>query len=1029
MSTCTKCGQENPDGFRFCGACGTPLIAEPEQVREVRKTVTAVFCDVVGSTPLGERLDPEALRRVMGRYFDEMRGAVEQHGGRVEKFIGDAVVGVFGVPQVHEDDALRAVRAASEMRSRLSELNGSLSEEWGVELEARIGLCTGGVVVGSDDAVVLGDVMNTAARLEQVAMPGEILIGDQTHRLVGHAITAEPVVDLELKGKRSAAAAWRVISIDPTAEAVVREFDRPLVGREYELGLLRQMFERTVAERRSGLATVLGFPGIGKSRLALGLAESLAGEARVLVGHCRSYGEGITYWPIAEMVREAVGENVQAGLVALLDGEPDGERIASVIGAALGEGELTGGGEETFWALRRLFEALAADRPLVLVFEDIHWAEPTLLDLIEYLAGRVRERPLLVLCLARPELLDARPGWGGGKTNAVSLLLEVLSKRDTERMLQERLESRVITPELRARIIESAQGVPLFLEQMLAMMEEESISAEDVPPAISALLAARLESLEHADCALLERASVEGERFHLGALATLAGESRDDVLRRLDELVYRELIRADDADLPGERSFRFAHALIRDAAYERIPKGERATRHEQLADWLQDHAVSEELVGYHLERAFRLGAEVAPPDEAARALARRASRLLAAAGRRAHGPGRGDYAAAVLLLERAANLLPPDHPERVALLPELGFLLGENDVSRSLPLLDEAVKRAREIGDARVEWESTAIRSRVLLYADPTARPPADVLAEAERAAAQLEALNDERGLASALVVRADVHEMLGQLSRCYQLYRRVAILTQGGVRARALGYAGWALCLGNTTANEVESGCLELLDAAGERRVDRALVLTSVGWVQAMRGRIGEGREACRGSGDVLDEFGTADWVGVAALARGYVELLGANTAAAEREFARAQAVFTAHGDNWYSSVASVDRALALCTLGHHAKAQRVCAKPGTPYDAEWTTKWNRVQARAHTAQRSFESALAHATTAVHAAQATEYVNYHAAALADRATIHDLLSRGSEALADLEAADALYERKGNIVERDRVRERLNART
>jgi class 3 adenylate cyclase/tetratricopeptide (TPR) repeat protein len=1026
VATCTLCGQENPDEARFCMACAAPLGREAEPAREVRKTVTALFCDVVGSTPLGERLDPEVLRQVMGRYYEEMRTAVERHGGRVDKFIGDAVVAVFGVPLLHEDDALRAVRAADEMRTRLTELNESLREEWDVELDARIGVSTGEIVVGKGDQVLLGDVMNTAARLEQAAGPGEILIGEETHRLIGHAIIAKAAGGRELKGKQTAVPAWRVLSIDPKAEAVAREFNRLLVGREHELGLLRQAFERTVEERCSGLATLLGFPGIGKSRLALGLTGSLTGEARVLVGHCRSYGEGLTYWPVLEMVREAVGESVHSGLVELLDGEPDGARVATLVAAALGEAEAIGEGEETFWALRRVFEALTAVRPLVLVFEDIHWAEPTLLDLIEYLASRVRERPLLLLCLARPELLDARPGWGGGKVNAVSLLLESLSESDARRMLQQRLEGRTIEPEVQARIIQSAQGVPLFLEQMLAMLEEhESISAEDVPPAISALLSARLESLEPGERALLERASVEGERFHAGALAD---DGRNDVVRRLDGLVYRELIRADEPDVPGEQGFRFAHALIRDAAYARVPKAERATLHEQLADWLEDHDAGEELVGYHLERAFQLSGELAPPDQQTQALARRASGLLAVAGRRAHGHGRGDYTAAVLLLERAANLLPPDDPERVALLPELGFLLGENDVSRSLPLLDEAIQRARAIGDAGVEWESTAIRSRVLLYADPTARPPADVLAEAERATTQLEALDHRRGVASALVVRADVHEMLGQLSNCYELYRRVATLSQGGIRARALGYAGWALCLGNTAADEVEAGCLELLDAAGELRVDRALVLTSVGWVQAMRGRVVEGREACRGSGEVLDEFGTADWVGVAALARGYVELLGANAAAAEREFGRAQEAFAAHGDNWYSTVASVDRALALCTLGHHAEAVRVCAKPGAPYDAEWVTKWNRVQAHAQAARGSPESALAHADTAVRAAEATEYVNYHSAALADRASILDLLDRTADALADLEAALTLYQRKGNVVEAGRISERLAGR-
>jgi class 3 adenylate cyclase/tetratricopeptide (TPR) repeat protein len=986
--------------------------------------VTAVFCDVVGSTPLGQRLDPEVLRLVMRRYFGEMRGVVQRHGGLVPKFIGDAVVGVFGVPRLHEDDALRAVRAADEMRNRLGKLNHSLRAQFGVELETHVGICTGEVVLGADHEVLLGDVMNMAARLEQVAAPGDILIGDETHRLVEHAVTTEPVAGMELKGIRSRVTAWRLLAIDPNAEAMTREFDRPLVGRERELGLLHQVFERMLAERRSVLVTVLGFPGIGKSRLALELVASLTGEAQVLVGHCRSYGEGITYWPVAEMVREAAGVNTHSGVAELLESEPDGERVAALVAAALGESAVGEGGEETFWAVRRLFEALAARRPLVLVFEDIHWAEPTLLNLIEYLADRIRERPVLLLCLARPELLDSRPAWGGGKMNAVSLLVQSLSESAAHEMLQEQLEGRVIAPDVRTRIMQSAQGVPLFLEQMLALLEEhESISVEDVPPAISALLSARLESLEQVDRALLEQASVEGERFHAGALAALAGDAPERVLAGLDALEVREMIRPDDADISGERGFRFAHVLIRDAAYERVPKFERAALHERLAAWLADHGAGGELVGYHLERAFRLLAQLAPSDERAEAIGRRASRLLAAAGRR--GQGRVDYPAAVNLLSRAANLLPPDDQERIELLPDLGFLLGEQDVASSLALLTEAIQRARATGNRRVEWRSAMIRSRVVLYNDPSSRPAADVLAEAERATEELEALGDRWGVASALVVRADVQEMVGQLSPCYELYRRIADLSAGGVRARALGYAGWALCLGTTPADEAERGCHELLEVAGQSRVDRALVLTSVGWAQAMQGRLGEGSEASSDGRNAVVELGTADWLGVATLACGYVALLRDDLVAAEREFTRAQETFAAQGDNWYLSVAAVDRALVLCALGRHTEALAVCASPQAPTDVEWATKWNRVQALVHAAAGSFETALSHADAAVRVARATQYTNYHAAALADRASISDRLGHAHEAVADLNAARTLYEQKGNAVDGERIRRRL----
>jgi class 3 adenylate cyclase/tetratricopeptide (TPR) repeat protein len=992
----------------------------------VRKTVTAVFCDVVGSTSLGERLDAEVLRSIMRRYFAEMRPALEAHGGRVEKFIGDAVVGVFGVPRLHEDDALRAVRAAVDMRARLAQLNARLKSESGVELATRMGVSTGEVLADADGDLVLGEVGNTAARLQSSAEVGEILLAASTYELVRDAVTAD-VVGLELKGKTGTVRAFRFLAIDPRAEAVARQFDRPLIGRERELGLLRQAFERSVAEQRAGLATVLGFPGIGKSRLGLGLAESLADDSRVLFGHCRSYGEGITYWPIAEIVREAVGANIQAGLVGLLRGETDGARIASLVTATLGQGEASGAGEETFWALRRVFESLAATRPLVMVFEDVHWAEPTLLDLIEYLSERLRMRPVLLVCLARPELLDLRPGWGGGQVNSISILLGSLSQGEVEHMLAERLENRELDTRLLERIVEAAQGVPLFVEQMLAFLDDQgSISAEEVPPAISALLAARLEAIDVQERWLLERASVEGERFHAGALAALAGMEAHDVVDRLEKLVHRELIRSDSTSFSGEHAFRFEHALIRDTAYQRVSKAERAAGHERLADWLEHHGADEELIGSQLDQAVRLGSEVTMPSERGKALATRASELLATAGRRAQA--RGDYAGAESLLRRAVELLSPDDPRRIELLPVLGFLLGENDVSGSLSLLTEAIDRARQSGNRQVEWQSTVIRARVQLYADPMARPAADVLAETERATTELEALGDDLGVAAALIVRADVHEMVGELSRCYELHRRAVTLGEGGVRTRALGYAGWALCLGAATVDEVEAGCERLLETAGDNRVAQALVRTSMGWVWAMRGRVTEGRELTMSGRDAVVELGTADWLGVATLACGYLALLGNDPESAEHEFARAQDTFAAHGDDWYLSVAGTDRALALCALDRYRDAREVCERPQTPSDAEWATKWNRAHALADAADGLLDTALAHADTAVGVAEATEYRNLHAAALADRASIRYAAGQASDALIDLHNALRLYQRKGNVVEADRIAERLSRR-
>jgi tetratricopeptide (TPR) repeat protein len=721
------------------------------------------------------------------------------------------------------------------------------------------------------------------------------------------------------------------------------------------------------------------------------------------------------------MVRAALGDEVTGRLMELLEREPDGERIAVLVAATVGEAEPSADDQETVWAIRRFFEALDPGRPLMLVFDDVHWAVPTLLDLIEHLAAGVRGRPLFVLCLARTELLDARPGWAG---QGSSLRLEPLTDDQAERMLDERLEDRALEPDVRRRIIRSSQGVPMFVEQMLALLDERrALRADDVPPAISALLAARLDALRGDERRALERASVEGELFHCGAVAALVDEPVGQVVRLLRGLEARELVRADDARLASEQGFRFTHALIRDAAYDRVSKADRAALHEQLAGWLEVHGAGDELVGYHLERAVRLGSELAPRDDRCRALARQAAGRLAAAGRRAHD--RGDYKGGANLLERACDLLPDEDQDRIGMLPELGVLLSEVDVASAVPLLTQAIEQARTTENRRVEWESTVIRSRVLMYADPAARSPGDLLAEGERATAELEALGDDWGVASALILRADAHLMLGQLSHCYGLCLRAAAHGRGPVRTRALAMAAYGLCRGDTVAHDAEARCHELLKAAGEGRRARAFISSELGWSQALQGRIKEGRLLTRSARDELDELGVVAWLGSATLACGFVEQLAGDAVAAERHFAEAQQTFLELDDDWSLSEAVVNRALALCDLSRHTEALEVSKHPQVPHEPEWVINWNRVQALAIVAQGSPEPALAHAEVAVRTAEDTEYLNYHAAALADRASIHHLLGHPAAARADLKAALDLYGRKGNAVDARRIQERL----
>jgi class 3 adenylate cyclase len=451
VSVCAACRHEIPEGAKFCPECGAPL-APKAAPREMRKTVTILFCDLAGSTALGETTDPEALRTLLARYFERMKEIVERHGGSVEKFIGDAVMAVFGVPVVHEDDALRACRAAVEMRDAFPELG----------VRGRIGVNTGEVVTGTEERLATGDAVNVAARLEQAAEPGEVLVGVETVRLVRDAVELGTERRLDLKGKAEPVPAYPLVA---AAGELSRRFDTAIVGRERERRALDDAWERVLSERACHLFTVLGSAGVGKSRLIAEFLGSLEGVP-VVRGRCLSYGEGITYWPVVEAVLQ-------------LGRRPSEPRAAGAIASLLGESEDRGTADEIAWAFRRLLEEVA---PVVCVFDDLHWAEPTFLDLVDHVADWSRDAPILLVCIARPELLDRRSTWAGGKLNATTVLLEPLTAEETDELIERLLGDAALAEPLRARIREAAEGNPLFVEQMLAMVAESG-NGEVVVPA------------------------------------------------------------------------------------------------------------------------------------------------------------------------------------------------------------------------------------------------------------------------------------------------------------------------------------------------------------------------------------------------------------------------------------------------------------------------------------------------------------------------------------------------------------------
>ena len=1007
---------------------------EHSEPSEMRKMVTVVFGDVVDSTALGERIDPESLSGVMTRYFEEMRAVLERHGGTVEKFIGDAVMAVFGVPFTREDDALRAVRAASEMNERLVSLNGELESTWGVTLTARAGVNTGVVIVpiAGGPSIVVGAVVNVAARLEQEAGPGEILLGNDTYRLVRDAVRAEPAGPLLLKGRAEPVAAWRLVEVLEGVPQFSRHLDAPLVGRERELGLARLALAGALETRSAHLLTVFGPAGIGKSRLANELVASVGDEATALVGRCLSYGEGITFWPVAEMVRQAVGDG---SLELLLAGEEQAELVAAGVARALGVAEHAVDAEETFWAIRRLFETLARRRALVCVFEDVHWAEPSLLDLIDHLAEWTRDAPLLLLCLARPELLEERPGWGGGKVNAGSILLGPLSEAESDALVANLLGTVGVSTEALGRIKSTAEGNPLYLEQLLAMLAEQGRLDEAVPlpPTIETLLAARLERLGPGERAVLERAAVVGKEFWQGAVIDLLpAEARPRVARHLRALVGKELVRGERSGLPGEEAFRFRHVLIQSTAYRAMPKGLRAQLHERFAAWLEGRinpGEYEEFLGYHLERAFRYRAELGPIDEHGRALGRRASARLEAAGKAAFR--RGDMPGAAGLLERAVALLPEDDAAQFALVPDLSYALTQSgSLDSADAVLARTIERARAAGVRGVEWYAAIDRSYWQLYADPGARPPEEVVLEAASAIEVFDEAGDPRGLARAWILLADARYMRGEVAESVEAAWRVLDLAQRVDSApdedNGIEDIAWGIAVGPMPAGEGIGQIELLLERQIGGRGTQVYPLSALALLEAMSDRFAAAGERLAEADGLIRELGLTWSYGVWALVAGGIERLAGRTAQAEGLLALAFERFQEMGDVWFLSTAAVDLARAVYEQGRHEEAFLLTERfdeTAAPFDREWQIKSLGVRALALASRQRVDEAEALAGEAVSIAGETDFLVLHGDALLDLAEVLRLAGRESEAVGLAEEAGSFYARKGDVVSARRAAE------
>jgi class 3 adenylate cyclase/predicted ATPase len=1007
MVTCTSCGHEAAAPFKFCPECGAPAAGS----RELRKTVTVLFCDVTGSTALGERLDPEPLRALLARYFERMRTIVERHGGTVEKFVGDAVMAVFGVPSLHEDDALRAVRAAVEMRDALPELG----------VAARIGLNSGEVVVGTGERLATGDAVNLAARLEQVAAPGEILLGENTLRLVRDAVEAAPTEPLELKGKTERIVAYRLLAVREHAPPFVRRLDAPLVGRDRELRRLQETFAQAVDDSSCQLFTLLGVAGIGKSRLTSEFVGSLVGGT-IVRGRCLPYGEGITYWPVVEVMKQLPAAT-ELGL----------DRAAvRAIGQMLGEEEAVSSSEEIAWAVRKLLEAAAASSPLVAVFDDIHWGEPTFLELLEHVADLSRQAPLMLLCLARPELLDRRPGWGGGKLNATTVLLEPLSSAETEELLERLLGDAALSNELRAQIRDAAEGNPLFVEEMLALADESGDAEVQVPPTIQAVLAARLDQLEPAERGVLECGAVEGRVFHRGAVQALApGETQ--VQSRLIGLVRKELVRPEKPQLPGEDAYRFRHLLIRDAAYGALSKASRAKLHERFATWLQEHGAAlvefDELVGFHLESAVRYRREL-DPSAADDDVAGRAASHLASAGRKALAYG--DSRAAVTLLGRAVALADPVSDACSELLLDLALALaGAGDLAAGMARAAEAAELARSHGDRALELRARCERALIRATTDPGFTGEAQI-AEGNEAVQALKELDDDAGLAVAWRLIAAGENLLAHWDgMAAALTKALPYARRAGDRRRErdlLRELALSTYWGPMPVSTALPRCNEMLAQAGESGLLRAILLMCVAGLRSMEGRYDDARSLLAEAQSICEGLGRSLELTALGFFRGPLELAAGDLAAAEAALRASCDALQKMGETgWYSSLAAY-LAQALYAQDRLPEAEEQAQRSreaAAPDDQSAQAAWRAVYGKILARRGRIDEAEGLVREAVAIADRTDQLIDRGDAYCDLAEVLILGGRNKEAAVALEAAAALFAQKGNLPFHERARARL----
>jgi predicted ATPase/class 3 adenylate cyclase len=1040
-------------------------------IRDARKRVTLIKCDIENSVGAADGVDPERDDQRVSRYREAIRGVVRRYGGDIGPFDGDAVLVAFGMFGQYEDHAIRAAQAAVALRAALTRVNRELAGRH-PPIKVRMGIHTGEVVVGPDlgPGDLAGSTPHVAQRLQEAAkqLAGEgnpTLLSQATYELIHSAVEVDPVGPLKLRGRSEPVDAFRLLRVDREATRLPYVTGIPMVGRSEELLALGIAYQRTAARRLCQLVTVLGQAGIGKTRLVQEFMAEVDEGATVLAGHCLPHEESSTYWPMVSVVRRAAGISATDSPVValeklrrLVDGQEGAARITTWVGQMLGVAPGVGTPAEIAWGLRRLFEILAREQPLIVVVDDLHRGEPTLCDTLESIADEIRDAPVLLICIAREELVEQRPTWSGGKLNASSMRLTPLRRAEEAEHIRQVLDAKEVElvvarriDDLTERIAEKSGGVPLYAEQYLASLEDRLEPEDDqqrvlahldeLPAKIDDLLADRLFRLDPNDRAIIQRAAVIGKQFHVADLIALAPEwERAAIEGALAGLVRRELIQPDPDPvpfLPREKAgapFRFCHPLIRESAYKGTAKQNRAELHERYASWVETAASDDrmaefdELIGIHLAEAYQNRLELGSDTEESRRLAERAGERLAAAGGRA--ANRGNIRISLKLLDRAVKLLPDDHPARPWAALDLADALREvGEFERAVDLYQEVTETARA-----AEQQDVVMHARLGQLDLMAFRDPERILGgsgEIQDAILLFVKLQDDRGLAKARRLKAYVNFAVGRSRSAEREARRAIKIADAKDLQHLEAKARRLLCIillwGPAPIDEVVRYADETLEWARARSIAslEAGALTVLGRAAAMRGEFELARRHVKQAREISSELGEVLTAAADSMADGLVELLAGKPAKAEEVLRFGyETLEQTRGTGPLANVAAM-LARALIIQGKDDEADtltRICEEIAAPSELDSQVRSRALRAILLARGGRLKEAETLAREAVTRSAESEQPDTQAEALTDLAEVLRLSKKAAAAAEAVERAFALYVANGNVVAAARLR-------